>query len=173
MHSVSRKRAFPRICASYSVDLLKEVHTTRRFAPQKLEMQAHTASLRLVMPVVDRCIFFAAKNSGNLKLGDCFISPSDTLRVLHVLYLCCELEPLLRAVLQQGTSIVYVAVPLLWLCMVLGVCGIDFQSSVRFGTECQKIVRNRFGTEFNKFRGTVRNRFGIKVRMRHLCNETC
>ena len=40
----------------------------------------------------------------------------------------------------------------------VGVCGIDFQSSVRFGTECQKIVRNRFG---------------IKVRMRHLCNETC
>jgi len=45
----------------------------------------------------------------------------------------------------------------------LGVCGIDFQSSVRFGTECQYILRNRFGTEFYKVRGAVRNRFGIKI----------
>ena len=118
VHLVLRKHAFPRICAFYSFDLLTEVHTTRRYVPQKLETQARTASLRLAVPVVDRCIFFAAENSGNRKLGDCFVSQSDILRVLIVLYLWCELEPLLRAVLQQGTSIVYVVVPHLWLCMV-------------------------------------------------------
>jgi hypothetical protein len=106
VHLVLRKHAFPRICAFYSFDLLTEVHTTRRYVPQKLETQARTASLRLAVPVVDRCIFFAAKNSGNRKLGDCFVSQSDILRVLIVLYLWCELEPLLPLVWLEATRVV-------------------------------------------------------------------
>jgi len=41
--------------------------------------------------------------------------------------------------------------------LYLGVCGIDFQSSVRFEMECQKILRNQFSAELNKVSGTVQN----------------
>jgi len=53
----------------------------------------------------------------------------------------------------------------------LGVCGIDFKSSVRFGTECQKILRNRFGIgSVWNFTNSV-ERFGIKISLHQLGNK--
>lgn len=118
-HLVLRKHAFPRICAFDSFDRRKGVHTARKFAQQMLEKLARKASLQPVMPVVDRCIVSAARNSANQQLGGCFLSQLNTLKAPPVLCSkCWRLESLRRAVLQRGTSNAYVVVHRQWLCMV-------------------------------------------------------
>ena len=55
---------------------------------------------------------------------------------------------------------------------IVGVCGIEFHISVWFAKEYQKGPGNRFGTEFEKFGGTVRNqRLVWLVRMSNDANQ--